>query len=39
MLYLLGLTDDYQSDGHVVTQALSTVPPSLAATGTWRKGY
>jgi hypothetical protein len=32
MLYLLGLQDDYQSDGHVITQALDTVPPALAAT-------
>jgi hypothetical protein len=39
MLYLLGLTDDYQSDGHVVTQALSTVPSALAATADLAKGY
>jgi hypothetical protein len=28
LLYLSGLSDDYQSDGHVITQALSS-PPSL----------
>ena len=32
MLYLLGLRDDYQSDGHVITQALENVPRGLAAT-------
>ncbi len=32
MLYLAGLKDDYQSDGHVITQALASVPPALAAT-------
>jgi hypothetical protein len=31
MLYLLGLKDDYQSDGHVITQALANVPRGLAA--------
>jgi hypothetical protein len=39
MLYLLGLTDDYQSDGHVITQALSSVPSALAATVDLAKGY
>jgi hypothetical protein len=39
MLYLAGLTDDYQSDGHVITQALSSVPPSLAATADLAAGY
>jgi hypothetical protein len=39
MLYLLGLTDDYQSDGHVITQALSSVPPALAATAELAAGY
>jgi hypothetical protein len=39
MLYLLGLTDDYQSDGHVVTDALTTVPPALAATAELAEGY
>ncbi|HEU5214212.1 MAG TPA: hypothetical protein VFU30_01595 [Gaiellaceae bacterium] len=32
MLYLLGLRDDYQSDGHVIAQALANVPRGLAAT-------
>jgi hypothetical protein len=39
MLYLAGLTDDYQSDGHVITQALATVPPALAATEQLAAGY
>jgi hypothetical protein len=39
MLYLLGLTDDYLSDGHVVTQALSSVPNALAATADLAAGY
>jgi hypothetical protein len=39
MLYLLGLTDDYLSDGHVITQALSVVPSALAATADLAKGY
>jgi hypothetical protein len=39
MLYLLGLTDDYQTDGHVITQALSSVPASLAATAELAAGY
>jgi Flp pilus assembly protein TadG len=39
MLKLLGLTDDYQSDGHVITQALTTVPAALAATADLAKGY
>jgi predicted transcriptional regulator len=39
MLYLLGLADDYLSDGHVVTQALTTVPPALAATADLAQGY
>ena len=39
MLYLLGLTDDYQSDGHVITQALSSVPASLAAVEDLAAGY
>ena len=32
MLDLLGLRDDYESDGHVITQALQKVPRALAAT-------
>ena len=39
MLYLAGLTDDYQSDGHVITQALANVPPALAATVQLAAGY
>ncbi len=39
MLYLLGLQDDYASDGHVITQALDTVPPALAATAQLDAGY
>ena len=39
MLYLAGLRDDYQSDGHVIAQALSRVPHSLAATALLAKGY
>ena len=39
MLYLAGLTDDYRSDGHVITQALETVPRALAATAELAKGY
>jgi hypothetical protein len=39
MLHLLGLTDDYQSDGHVITQALLNVSPALAATEELAAGY
>ena len=39
MLYLVGLTDDYQSDGHVITEALASVPPALAATAQLAAGY
>jgi hypothetical protein len=39
MLHLLGLEDDYQSDGHVITQALRSVPGSLAATRALAAGY
>ena len=39
MLYLLGLTDDYLSDGHVITQALPSVPSALAATADLANGY
>jgi hypothetical protein len=39
MLYLLGLNDDYLSDGHVITHALATVPASLAATADLASGY
>jgi hypothetical protein len=39
MLQLLGLTDDYQSDGHVITQALASVPSALQATEALAAGY
>jgi hypothetical protein len=39
MLYLLGLKDDYLSDGHVVTQALRSVPAALSATADLAQGY
>ena len=39
MLNLLGLSDDYQSDGHVITQALAVVPAPLAATAELAAGY
>jgi hypothetical protein len=39
MLYLTGLRDDYQSDGHVISQALSRVPFPLAATAALARGY
>jgi hypothetical protein len=39
MLYLTGLTDDYQSDGHVITQALASVPAALKATEDLAAGY
>jgi hypothetical protein len=41
ILYLTGLHDDYQSDGHVITQALTPdrVTPALEATEELAKGY
>jgi hypothetical protein len=39
MLYLAGLTDDYQSDGHVITQALASAPNALQATQDLSAGY
>jgi hypothetical protein len=39
MLHLVGLTDDYQTDGHVVTQALASVPAPLAAVEELAAGY
>jgi hypothetical protein len=39
MLDLLGLQDDYQNDGHVITQALASVPPALQATEDLAAGY
>jgi hypothetical protein len=39
MIYLAGLKDDYQPDGHVITQALASVPPALQATEDLAAGY
>jgi hypothetical protein len=39
LLYLTGLSDDYQSDGHVITQALTSVPSSLQSTEALAAGY
>jgi type II secretory pathway pseudopilin PulG len=39
MLDLLGLRDDYASDGHVIAQALAKVPHGLAATEELAAGY
>ncbi|HJQ50164.1 MAG TPA: hypothetical protein VJ838_06615 [Gaiellaceae bacterium] len=39
LLYLVGLHDDYQSDGHVITQALARPSASLEATAALAKGY
>jgi hypothetical protein len=39
LLHLVDLSDDYQSDGHVITQALSSVPAPLAATADLAAGY
>jgi hypothetical protein len=39
MLYLLGLKDDYESDGHVITQAVQHVSRALAATADLAAGY
>jgi hypothetical protein len=39
MLHLLGLTDDYQSDGHVIMQALASKSPELVATAALAAGY
>ncbi|MFL5914401.1 MAG: hypothetical protein ACJ752_02010 [Gaiellaceae bacterium] len=39
LLYLVGLHDDYQSDGHVITQALSDPMATLQATEDLAKGY
>jgi predicted transcriptional regulator len=38
-LYLTGLRDDYQPDGHVITQALARSPRALAATADLARGY
>ena len=39
LLHLAGLRDDYQSDGHVISQALSRAPHALATTAELAKGY
>jgi hypothetical protein len=39
ILYLTGLHDDYQSDGHVITQALAHPSATLVATENLAKGY
>jgi hypothetical protein len=39
MLHLAGLRDDYQSDGHVITQALDQASPALASTADLAAGY
>jgi hypothetical protein len=39
MLYLLGLKDDYESDGHVITQAVQHVSRALTATAQLAAGY
>jgi hypothetical protein len=39
LLDLVGLHDDYQSDGHVITQALSSPSAALTATEDLAKGY
>ena len=39
LLYLTGLHDDYQSDGHVITQALASPSAALQAVAGLAKGY
>jgi hypothetical protein len=39
LLDLVGLHDDYQSDGHVITQALTHPSSTLLATAALAKGY
>lgn len=39
MIYLAGLKDDYVTDGHVITQALTSLPPALQATEDLATGY
>jgi hypothetical protein len=39
LLYLTGLSDDYQSDGHVIAQALSSTQGSLGAVAALAAGY
>jgi len=39
MLYLLRLKDDYESDGHVISQALASTPRSLSSTDALAAAY
>ncbi|MES1247565.1 MAG: hypothetical protein ABUS54_07825, partial [Actinomycetota bacterium] len=39
MLFLAGLKDDYQSDGHVIVQALARRPHALVETAALAAGY
>jgi hypothetical protein len=39
LLYLVGLHDDYQSDGHVITQALANPTSVLQGVAALAKGY
>ncbi len=39
LLYLAGLSDDYPSDGHVITQALSSPSSSIDAVAALAAGY
>jgi hypothetical protein len=39
LLYLVGLHDDYQSDGHVITQALANPSSALQGVDALAKGY
>jgi hypothetical protein len=39
LLYLVGLHDDYQSDGHVITQALASPGSVLQGVNALAKGY
>jgi hypothetical protein len=39
LLYLVGLHDDYESDGHVITQALTSPSSTLVALNDLAKGY
>jgi hypothetical protein len=39
LLHLVGLTDDYQTDGHVITQALTSEPSGLAGLEDLMRAY
>jgi hypothetical protein len=39
MLHLTGLQDDYQTDGHVISQALTSAPLLLRQTAALARGY